>query len=141
MRHRPFFLLLHAAIIVLPIRSASAASATWTGLGADSSWSTNANWSAAPAPNGTADIATFNSSGNGRANVAFATTTTSLGSLKFDTANCAAYTIGGASTTLLLFTDITVTTPSPPIRTSPALRTSARRTTPPSTSATKARAC
>ena len=106
MRHRPFFLLLHAAIIVLTTHSASAASASWTGLGTDSSWSTDANWSATPAPNGTSDIATFNSSGNGRTNVAF--TSSSLASLKFDTASCAAYTIGGSSTTLLLSTDITV---------------------------------
>ncbi len=79
-----------------PVDCARAASATWTGLGADSEWTTTANWSASPVP-GAGDTATFNGAGNGRTTIT--TAPASLYSYLFDSASCVAYTISGPSTT------------------------------------------
>ena len=72
---------------------ADAASGTWTG--ADNvMWTNSANWSVSPyAGSNTNEKATFDSSGNGNTALNIAGLY-SIGSMTFDTANVAAYTIG-----------------------------------------------
>jgi autotransporter-associated beta strand protein len=77
------------------IIGARGASGTWTGLGADSLWTTTGNWSASPVP-GAGDTATFNGAGNGKTSIT--TAPASLTAYLFDSASCAAYTISAAST-------------------------------------------
>jgi len=74
---------------------AMSANATWTGLGADSLWTTTGNWNTSPVP-GTGDTATFNGAGNGKTTIT--TAPAALASYIFNTGS-AAYTISGSSTT------------------------------------------
>lgn len=74
---------------------AVASSATWTGLGADSAWTTAGNWSASPVP-GAGDVATFNSAGNGKTTIT--TAPAALHSYVFG-AGSSAYSISASSTT------------------------------------------
>ena len=70
-----------------------AASASWLGS-ADSAWSNSSNWSASPVP-GAGDTATFNSaSGNTTIDLGAGLT---VGSVVFDTASAAAYTLGSGA--------------------------------------------
>ena len=71
---------------------ARATNGTWNATGTDGSWNTGTNWSIGSVPTGTA---TFNS-GSNNTTITFASSTV-IGSVIFDTANVAAYTIGGAS--------------------------------------------
>src|SRR6476659_4928191 len=99
LRHRkvrPSASCLVAALVVtfvaaLP-NSATAASATWTGnSGANSNWSTTANWNTTPVP-GTGDTATFSGAGNGRTTITTGNIT--INTIFFDTSSAAAYTLG-----------------------------------------------
>jgi autotransporter-associated beta strand protein len=74
--------------------SASAASAAWTGT-TDALWATTTNWTASPVP-GAGDTATFNSAGNGNTTIDLGGGV-SVGSVVFDTASAAAYTIGSGA--------------------------------------------
>lgn len=76
-------------------QASQAASGTWTGLGADSNWTTTGNWSASPVP-GTGDTANFNSAGNGKTTIT--TAPAALTAYTFST-GAAAYTISAPSTT------------------------------------------
>ncbi len=71
------------------------ANATWTGLGADSLWTTTGNWSTSPVPT-SGDTATFNGAGNGKTTIT--TAPAALNSYVFNTGS-AAHTISAASTT------------------------------------------
>lgn len=103
--------LLAAVLCVAGLPSLQAASGSWTGLGADSLWSTAGNWSPISTPPGTGgQTATFNGAGNSK-------TTIDLGAginvsnIVFDTASAAAYTIGAGaagSQTLTLNSNLTV---------------------------------
>jgi autotransporter-associated beta strand protein len=73
---------------------ARAASATWLGA-TDAVWATDTNWSAAPAP-GTGNTATFDGAGNGNVVLDLGLGVT-IGSLLFNTASAAAYTIGAGA--------------------------------------------
>jgi len=85
------------SLLTLALTQAShAASANWTGLGADSNWTTTGNWSASPVP-GAGDVATFNGAGNSKTTIT--TAPASLTRYVFDTSSAAAYTISAASTT------------------------------------------
>ncbi|MEY4242463.1 MAG: hypothetical protein RLZZ245_48 [Verrucomicrobiota bacterium] len=103
-----FCLGLASAALMTP--SAQAASGSWTGLGANSLWSTAGNWSGATPPGTGGQTATFNDAGNAK-------TTVDLGAgvpvsnIVFDTATAAAYTIGAGaagSQSLTLNTSITM---------------------------------
>lgn len=83
------------AFCLMLTNDAPAASATWTGLGADSAWTTTGNWSTSPVP-GAGNTATFNGAGNGK--TAITTAPASLTTYLFDSSSCAAYTISAAST-------------------------------------------
>jgi len=74
--------------------TASAASAAWTGT-TDALWATLTNWTANPVP-GTGDTATFNSAGNGNTTIDLGGGVT-IGTVVFDTASAAAYTIGAGA--------------------------------------------
>lgn len=81
---------LGAVLVGIAAPSANAASATWLG-GTDALWSEASNWSTSPVP-GTGDIAAFNgASANTTIDLGAGVT---LGTLAFDTAAAAAYTIG-----------------------------------------------
>lgn len=69
-----------------------AASDSWDGS-TGSTWATAANWSTDVSPPGTGEIATFNSTGNGNTTIDLGAGV-ALGSLIFDTASVAPYTIG-----------------------------------------------
>ncbi len=78
-----------------------AASGTWTGL-TDSTWQVNGNWSGASFPNGSGEIATFNSAGNGNTNITLGGGSITLGNfgvngIVFDTSNVAAYSIANGT--------------------------------------------
>ena len=77
-----------AALLAVP--SAQAANRTWNGTN-DSFWANGANWSGG-AP-GTGDTATFNNAGNGNTTIGLGGGVT-VGTVVFDTANAAAYTVG-----------------------------------------------
>ena len=88
--------------------TASAASAAWTGT-TDALWATLTNWTANPVP-GTGDTATFNSAGNGNTTIDLGGGVT-VGTVVFDTASAAAYTIGAGavgSQTLTLESAVTM---------------------------------
>ena len=88
--------LLGIAASLAAASASHAASGSWLGA-ADSAWSNASNWSASPVP-GTGDIATFNSaSGNTSIDLGAGVT---IGSVVFDTASVAAYTIGSGGQTL-----------------------------------------
>ncbi|MFA6286021.1 MAG: autotransporter-associated beta strand repeat-containing protein [Opitutaceae bacterium] len=84
-------------LIAGSLQTASAASATWTGGGADGNWSTTGNWSPSVpgAASGTAnaDTATFNNNVN--TTVSIDTAVRSIKSISFDT-SAGAFTIGSA---------------------------------------------
>lgn len=90
-------ILLGAVAITLAqtTQSALAASASWTGNGADSLWATTGNWSASPVPTGS-DTATFNGAGNGKTTIDLGTAVT-LSRVVFDTSSAASYTIGAGA--------------------------------------------
>ena len=71
-------------------QSLHAASGTWTGA-TDATWA-GANWSASPVP-GTLETATFNGLGNGFTTIDLGSGI-SVGTILFDTASVAGYTIG-----------------------------------------------
>ncbi len=87
---------------VLAAGSALAGSASWNGT-ADSTWANAGNWSASTVP-GSGDTATFNGAGNGNITLDLGVGIT-LGSLLFDTAGAAAYTIGTAGSQSLTLDD------------------------------------
>ncbi|MEO5912613.1 MAG: autotransporter-associated beta strand repeat-containing protein [Luteolibacter sp.] len=74
--------------------SAFAASATWNGT-TNATWATDTNWSATPAP-GSADTATFNNAGNANTTIDLGAGV-SVGSIVFDTATTAGYTLGSGA--------------------------------------------
>ncbi len=84
-------LLLAAAAALGGLQQAIAASATWNGT-TDNVWATDTNWSATPAP-GTGDTATFDNAGNANTTLDLGAGVT-IGSILFDTASVATYTIG-----------------------------------------------
>lgn len=79
-------------------RLAQATSATWNGT-TDGNWATPTNWSATPVP-GTGNTATFNNAGNGQTTLSLGAGVT-IGTILFDTANAAPYTIGSAGSQTL----------------------------------------
>ena len=84
----------------------------WNGT-SDTNWATTANWSSSPVP-GTGNTATFNSGGNGKTTISLGSGVT-VNTVLFDTANVAAYTIGGGAVgnqTLILNNGGAVTTSS-----------------------------
>jgi autotransporter-associated beta strand protein len=83
-----------AGFLLFGSRSAQAANATWNGT-TDSIWATTTNWSATPVP-GTGNTATFNSAANAHTTLSLGTGVT-IGTVLFDTANAAAYTIGSGA--------------------------------------------
>ncbi|MCX6895442.1 MAG: autotransporter-associated beta strand repeat-containing protein, partial [Verrucomicrobia bacterium] len=89
-RHALFALLLAAMAFAA---NTHAASATWNGT-VDATWA-GANWSASPVP-GTGDTATFNGAGNGNTTIDLGAGV-AVGSIFFDTASAAAYTVGSGA--------------------------------------------
>lgn len=90
---------------------ASAASDTWDGS-TDATWATGTNWLADPAiVPGTLETATFNGAGNGNTVINLGSGV-AIGTVLFDTASAAAYTIGsgGAGSQTLTFDDTGVVT-------------------------------
>lgn len=88
-------MLLAASFLAAP--SGQAASAAWTGAAGTATWSTLGNWAGPPASvPGSANTATFNAAA-GAGGAVITTGNITLRHLTFDTANAAAYTIGGAS--------------------------------------------
>ncbi|HNX34712.1 MAG TPA: autotransporter-associated beta strand repeat-containing protein [Kiritimatiellia bacterium] len=85
--------------------SALAASGTWNGT-QNSLWTNSANWSASPYPTGD-QVATFNNSGNSRTTIDLTGLVRGVTNLIFDSANAAAYTIGGGDVNAqsLIFTN------------------------------------
>ena len=83
-----------AAVAVGGSSSALAASGSWRGT-TNASWATTGNWSGASPPT-TGETATFNGAGNGNTTIDLGTSGT-VGTLLFDSANAAAYTIGSGA--------------------------------------------
>ena len=84
-----------AVVVVALAASAgvvSAASDTWVGT-TDSAWTTTTNWSGGTPP-GSTETATFNGAGNGNRTIDLGSGGVTVGSIFFDTASAAAYTIG-----------------------------------------------
>jgi fibronectin-binding autotransporter adhesin len=77
------------------VSSTHAASDSWDGS-TDSLWATATNWLTDVSPPGTGETATFNSAGNGNTTIDLGAGVT-LGSLVFDTASGAPYTIGAGA--------------------------------------------
>lgn len=73
---------------------AHAASGSWLGT-TDGLWSDESNWSASPVP-GVGEIATFDGAGNANTTIDLGAGV-SIGSVVFDTASAAAYTIGSGA--------------------------------------------
>jgi autotransporter-associated beta strand protein len=96
-------LFLIALLSLISANSSHAASASWNGS-VDSLWMNDLDWSVAPAPS-LLDTATFDNGGNGNTTIDLTGGVTN-GSVVFDTANAAAYTIGagvvGSQTLTLL---------------------------------------
>ncbi len=97
---------LHALVLglgALVVPSLNAASDSWDGS-TDSLWATATNWSTDTSAPGTGEIATFNGAGNGNTTIDLGVGVT-VGSVIFDTASAAAYTIGagGAGAQTLSF--------------------------------------
>jgi autotransporter-associated beta strand protein len=93
-RHRSTLskkILLGIAASLATASAANAAGGTWLGA-AGSDWSNTSNWSANPVP-GAGDTATFNGAGNANTTLDLGAGVT-IGSVVFDTASAAAYTIG-----------------------------------------------
>ena len=95
------------AVLLISPRPADAASGTWTDLGADGNWQTDANWTASPFP-GTAadvytstDVATFGMDGSGAINLGG---TLNVGSILFGEggASAGAFLLGDADDILNL---------------------------------------
>ncbi len=86
-------------------RDVRAASADWTGGGADALWSTSSNWSATPVP-GLGDTATFNAAAGSGA-TAVSLSGIQVRNITFDSASAASYTLGagGAGTQILVLGD------------------------------------
>lgn len=85
-----FAMVSFAAAVGMTVGSADAASGSWTGA-SDATW-IGGNWSASPVP-AAGDTATFDSSGNTRTTIDLGSGVT-IGTVIFDTASAAAYTIG-----------------------------------------------
>ena len=81
-----------AISLAASIGIASAASDTWVGT-TDSTWATTTNWALDTTPPGSTETATFNGAGNGNTTIDLGAGVT-VGSIVFDTASAAAYTIG-----------------------------------------------
>src|SRR5215208_1947434 len=99
-----------AVMFVGAIAAASVASAqtvsTWTGLAAPSNnWTDGANWDTNPIAPAGSDIAVFNGAGNGNTNISLGGGTQPIGSILFDTASAASYTIGQTGGDTLSFND------------------------------------
>ena len=67
---------------------------TWNGT-TDATWADGTNWSSTPFAPGDNDVALFNNAGNGK--VVLSVGTASVGSLAFDSASAAGYTIGASA--------------------------------------------
>ena len=92
---------LHSLLFTLAVagfssQSAKAASGSWTGLGADSLWSTTLNWNGATPPGTGGQTATFNGTGNAKTTIDL-NTGVPVSNIVFDTASAAAYTIGAGA--------------------------------------------
>lgn len=74
---------------------ANAASGTWLGTQNDQ-WTNSLNWSSSSYPTGW-QTATFNNAGNGKTVIQQRHPNLSFDTIYFESANCAAYTIGGTS--------------------------------------------
>jgi autotransporter-associated beta strand protein len=86
---------LTAAIVVSFLApTASAVSDTWSGT-TDATWATSTNWLGGNVP-GTGDTATFNDAGNGNTTIDLGGGVT-IGTVLFDTASAAAYTVGSGA--------------------------------------------
>ena len=83
-----------AAVAIGGSSSALAAPGSWRGT-TNSSWATTGNWSGASPPT-TGETARFNGAGNGNTTIDLGTGVT-VGTLFFDSANAAAYTIGSGA--------------------------------------------
>jgi fibronectin-binding autotransporter adhesin len=97
-------------VAAMALQSAHAANGSWTGLGADSNWSTSLNWTGATPPGTGGQIATFNGAGNGKTTIGLGAGI-SVSNIVFDTASAAAYTIGSGGVgaqNLTLNTNITL---------------------------------
>ena len=93
---------------LLAAHSAQAANGTWDGS-TSTLWSDITNWSSEPNPvPGTGNTATFNGAGNANTALDLGAGVT-IGSILFDTASAAAYTIGSGGQTLTLDPSGTVT--------------------------------
>lgn len=90
-----FNLFLGSLAAILPLQSIHAASATWNGA-TDSSWATETNWSVAPVP-ASGDTATFNNAGGAVDVIDLGGSGVTIGSLVFDSASVAAYTLGSGA--------------------------------------------
>ena len=88
-------LALMCAGVALTADSAFATSDTWDGS-TDGVWATNTNWLADGTVPGTGEIATFSGTGNGNTTIDLGTGVT-IGTVLFDTASAAAYTIGAGA--------------------------------------------
>ena len=100
------------------VSSTYAASDSWTGS-TNSLWATVGNWTTATSVPGTGETATFNAAGNGNTTIDLGAGVT-VGSLVFDTASAAAYTIGSGvvgSQTLTLGTAGNALTVNPTVAT------------------------
>src|SRR5688572_27500472 len=82
-----------AWIMVGTGHAARAASGSWTGGASDGLWATIGNWTGASPP-AAAETATFNGAGNGFTLIGLGVAGVSTGTIVFDTASAAAYTIG-----------------------------------------------
>jgi autotransporter-associated beta strand protein len=78
-------------LVLVAVRSVQAASGTWSGA-ANAVWANDANWSATPYPSG-ADVATFNSTGNGNTTIDLAGLS-SIKTVVIDSASAAPYSLG-----------------------------------------------
>ena len=91
-RHTTTRILAGSIAALVGVQSAHATSDTWTGSG-NALWSNSVNWFTNPGTvPGTTDIATFNNAGN--ANTTIDLSGVTIGSVVFDTAAAAAYTLG-----------------------------------------------
>ncbi len=85
-----------AGVVMAVYGTARGADGTWTGA-QDAMWTNSANWSATPyAGYNTNEKATFDGAGNGHTTLDM-TGLYSVGSITFDTANVAAYTLGAGA--------------------------------------------
>ena len=92
MSFAPCRLLAIAIVCVLATDSISHA-VTWTGLATpDNLWATSGNWDSGVPGSGT--TAQFTDSGNGNTTISLGGAVQPIGSISFDTANVAAYTLG-----------------------------------------------